>query len=73
MNPSIEYRKDPVVLKLNNELFQSLFTDELRRLHEIFIKNDYEIRIAGGAVRDLLSGKLLFQIAIHGCNFIIKL
>jgi hypothetical protein len=59
MNPSVEYRKDPVVMKMNNELFNSIFTDELRRLHEIFMKHDYEIRIAGGAVRDLLLGRIL--------------
>lgn len=59
MSPSIEYRKDPIVLKLNDPLFNSLFTDELRKLHEIFTNHDHEIRIAGGAVRDLLLGKFI--------------
>lgn len=57
MEPSTKYRENPEVLKLNNELFHSLFTDELKFLHQLFIKHQHEIRIAGGAVRDLLLNK----------------
>lgn len=52
-----KYREKPEVLKLDNELFHSLFTDELKFLHQLFQKHQYEIRIAGGAVRDLLMDK----------------
>lgn len=45
-------------MKFENPLFDSLFTDELRTLEEIFKRYGYELRIAGGAVRDLLSKKM---------------
>lgn len=57
MDPNVKYREDPVVTKLDNELFKSIFTTELHDLLEIFKKYNYEIRIAGGAVRDLLMNK----------------
>lgn len=57
MNSPPKYREKPEVLKLDNELFHSLFTDELKFLHNLFRKHQHEIRIAGGAVRDLLMGK----------------
>ena len=38
-------------MKIDNEVFKSIFTDELNQLHEIFKKYNYEIRIAGVAVR----------------------
>ncbi|KAM9758635.1 CCA tRNA nucleotidyltransferase 1, mitochondrial [Menidia menidia] len=44
-------------MRLKTEQFQSLFTDGLNGLAELFEKNQHELRIAGGAVRDLLSGK----------------
>ncbi|XP_029907924.1 CCA tRNA nucleotidyltransferase 1, mitochondrial [Myripristis murdjan] len=44
-------------MKLKSSEFQSLFTDGLSGLAELFEKHQYELRIAGGAVRDLLSGK----------------
>jgi len=37
--------------------FRSLFTPELEKLSSIFLRYDYELRIAGGAVRDLLMGR----------------
>ncbi|XP_024083576.1 CCA tRNA nucleotidyltransferase 1, mitochondrial isoform X2 [Cimex lectularius] len=43
-------------MKVNSEEFKSLFTDGFKKLVEIFDKNGFEIRIAGGAVRDLLLG-----------------
>jgi len=43
-------------IKLDNEEFQNLFTPELKTLVALFEKNKYEIRIAGGPVRDLLMG-----------------
>ncbi|XP_072308020.1 CCA tRNA nucleotidyltransferase 1, mitochondrial isoform X2 [Eucyclogobius newberryi] len=44
-------------MQLKTSEFQCLFTDGLKGLAELFQKNDYELRVAGGAVRDLLSGK----------------
>ncbi|XP_072238938.1 CCA tRNA nucleotidyltransferase 1, mitochondrial isoform X2 [Leuresthes tenuis] len=44
-------------MRLKTEEFQSLFTNGLNGLAEVFEKHQHELRIAGGAVRDLLSGK----------------
>lgn len=44
-------------MKLDSPEFQGCFTPELRRLANIFIQHGYELRIAGGAVRDMLMGK----------------
>lgn len=44
-------------MQLKTSDFQCLFTEGLSGLAEIFQKNNFELRIAGGAVRDLLSGK----------------
>nr|XP_031831735.1 CCA tRNA nucleotidyltransferase 1, mitochondrial isoform X2 [Nomia melanderi] len=54
--PMPHSRDDPVITKLNDPLFHSLFTPELKILSELFKKRNYEIRIAGGAVRDILMG-----------------
>ena len=43
--------------KLDTPEFQALFTPELKELISLFKKHNYELRIAGGAVRDLLMGK----------------
>lgn len=42
------------MFKLDSEVFHSIFTPELIQIFDIFDKYGYEIRIAGGAVRDLL-------------------
>ncbi|XP_067855023.1 CCA tRNA nucleotidyltransferase 1, mitochondrial [Heptranchias perlo] len=46
-----------VTMQLKTSEFESLFTDGLKSIAELFSKNNRELRIAGGAVRDLLSGK----------------
>ncbi|XP_068171843.1 CCA tRNA nucleotidyltransferase 1, mitochondrial isoform X2 [Antennarius striatus] len=51
------YRRSLVTMRLKTSEFQSLFSDGLNELAELFQKNHHELRIAGGAVRDLLSGK----------------
>ncbi|XP_062977690.1 CCA tRNA nucleotidyltransferase 1, mitochondrial [Elgaria multicarinata webbii] len=43
-------------MKLESSEFQSLFTPGLKSVAELFDKANYELRIAGGAVRDLLNG-----------------
>lgn len=47
---------------INSNHFQSIFTPELKSLIEIFEKNNHELRIAGGAVRDLLLDKIPHDI-----------
>ncbi|XP_017008359.2 CCA tRNA nucleotidyltransferase 1, mitochondrial [Drosophila takahashii] len=47
-------RKDPAFRKVKSPEFQSIFTPELEELVALFKKYDYELRIAGGAVRDIL-------------------
>ncbi|XP_046750948.1 CCA tRNA nucleotidyltransferase 1, mitochondrial [Diprion similis] len=49
-------RDDPVIMKLDTPEFQTIFTPELKTLAGLFEKYNYEIRIAGGAVRDILMG-----------------
>lgn len=44
-------------MRLKTNEFQSVFTDGLNGIAEVFEKHQHELRIAGGAVRDLLSGK----------------
>ncbi|KAL0978639.1 hypothetical protein UPYG_G00173210 [Umbra pygmaea] len=49
--------RSPFTMQLKTTEFQSLFSDGLNSIAEIFEKHKFELRIAGGAVRDLLSGK----------------
>ncbi|RVE73346.1 hypothetical protein OJAV_G00049260 [Oryzias javanicus] len=44
-------------MRLKSRDFQELFTEGLNGLADLFEKQRYELRIAGGAVRDLLSGR----------------
>lgn len=44
-------------MKLDTSEFRQLFTPELTCLIDMFRKHNYELRIAGGAVRDLLMNK----------------
>nr|XP_039251180.1 CCA tRNA nucleotidyltransferase 1, mitochondrial-like [Styela clava] len=46
----------PVVMRLDSPEFHSLFTEALNKVRTLFLENGYELSIAGGAVRDLLSG-----------------
>lgn len=47
----LKCRENPVVTKLNTPEFKALFTTEVQDLQKLFEKYNYEIRIAGGAVR----------------------
>ncbi|CAB3383462.1 Hypothetical predicted protein [Cloeon dipterum] len=54
---TMEYKRiEPATLKIDVEKLAPIYTPELDSLVEIFKKNDFEIRVAGGAVRDLLMG-----------------
>ncbi|XP_071569957.1 CCA tRNA nucleotidyltransferase 1, mitochondrial isoform X1 [Temnothorax nylanderi] len=57
MDDAPSSRADPVVIKLDSPEFRSVFTSELQSLAGLFKKHNYELRIAGGAVRDILMGK----------------
>ena len=43
--------------KVDAEKMKPIITPELLKLVDIFKNHNYEIKIAGGAVRDLLSGE----------------
>ncbi|KAK0163725.1 hypothetical protein PV328_002428 [Microctonus aethiopoides] len=49
-------RDNPIITKLDTPAFRSIFTPELNVLTSLFRKYNYELRIAGGAVRDILMG-----------------
>ncbi|KAI5631155.1 poly A polymerase head domain-containing protein [Phthorimaea operculella] len=57
MDIDLKCREDPVVIKLDSQEFKEIFTQEVMDLKKLFDKYNYEIRIAGGAVRDLLMGQ----------------
>ncbi len=44
-------------MKIDTPEFRSLFTPEVNELSRLFRENGFEIRLAGGPVRDLLLGK----------------
>lgn len=47
-------RSNPAIKKVDTLEFRSIFTEELYSLIALFTKYNYELRIAGGAVRDIL-------------------
>ncbi|KAJ8313260.1 hypothetical protein KUTeg_009177 [Tegillarca granosa] len=49
-------------MKLDKPAFHAIFTPELKELIRLFDKHNYELRIAGGAVRDLLMDKVPHDI-----------
>nr|CAH7764677.1 unnamed protein product [Callosobruchus chinensis] len=49
-------RENPMIMKMDTAEFRSIFSDELQALITLFKEYGFEIRIAGGAVRDLLMG-----------------
>lgn len=49
--------KYPVIMQIDTPEFKSIFTNSLQTLLKIFETHNYEIRVAGGAVRDILLGK----------------
>lgn len=54
MDLNLKVRSDPIVLKLDTPEFKSIFNEELVDLSDLFKKHNYELRVAGGAVRDIL-------------------
>ena len=52
-----QQRGSLVTMKINRHNLDPIVTPEVSQLAELFAKYGFEIRIAGGAVRDLLQGK----------------
>lgn len=48
---SAAVRPNPIVTRLESAEFKSIFNPSLYELIDIFKRNNYELRIAGGAVR----------------------
>lgn len=44
--------------RVDTPIFRSIFTKELNELSRLFAKHSFELRIAGGAVRDILMHKV---------------
>ncbi|KAK3094044.1 hypothetical protein FSP39_023423 [Pinctada imbricata] len=60
---SVKIRKPKLItMKIESPKFQQLFTPELQKLVDIFKRHNQELRIAGGAVRDILMDKLPHDI-----------
>ncbi|XP_055603518.1 CCA tRNA nucleotidyltransferase 1, mitochondrial [Uranotaenia lowii] len=57
-------RPNPVVMTVDTPEFRSIFTKELDDLIELFKRYKFEIRVAGGAVRDILMGNVPKDIDI---------
>lgn len=45
------------IYEINTPLYKSILTDEVLKLSNVFKKYNYELKIAGGAVRDLVLDK----------------
>ncbi|XP_053613759.1 CCA tRNA nucleotidyltransferase 1, mitochondrial isoform X2 [Plodia interpunctella] len=52
----LKSRENPIVIKLDIEKIKDIFTPEALDLKRFFDQYQYELRVAGGAVRDLLMG-----------------
>ncbi|KAJ8674279.1 hypothetical protein QAD02_005541 [Eretmocerus hayati] len=50
------HRSNPIIKKLETPEFKSIFTPELEELSRLFKKYNFELRVAGGAVRDIVMG-----------------
>ncbi|XP_071495847.1 CCA tRNA nucleotidyltransferase 1, mitochondrial-like [Diadema antillarum] len=51
------YSSHEIAMRIDSPEFHQIFTPQLRELAHLFERNGYELRIAGGAVRDLLMKK----------------
>lgn len=47
----LKCRDNPIVTKLETPEFKSIFTPEVEEIKKLFDKYQFEIRVAGGAVR----------------------
>lgn len=51
MEANLKWRSDPVITTLETPQFKTILRKNILDLVAIFQKHNYEIRIAGGAVR----------------------
>lgn len=51
MEANLKWRADPVIITLETPQFKSILRKNILDLVALFQKYNYEIRIAGGAVR----------------------
>uniref|UniRef100_A0A7G3AFA6 Putative cca trna nucleotidyltransferase 1 isoform x2 n=2 Tax=Lutzomyia longipalpis TaxID=7200 RepID=A0A7G3AFA6_LUTLO len=58
MDKNVKIRENPIVTKLDYENYKAILTEDLVDLLDLFKKYKYEIRLAGGPVRDLLMKKI---------------
>ncbi|XP_059619256.1 CCA tRNA nucleotidyltransferase 1, mitochondrial [Phlebotomus argentipes] len=58
MDLNLRVRENPVVTILKREEYAAILTEDLVDLLDLFKKYKYEIRLAGGPVRDLLMKKI---------------
>lgn len=62
VNPIVSYnlkpRLVPAIMKLENSKYGFIFSPQLTTVLQVFEKYNYEIRLCGGAVRDILLGKM---------------
>lgn len=60
VNPIINYnlkpRPNPAIMKLESSQYGFIFSPQLTTVLQVFDKYKFEIRLCGGAVRDILSG-----------------
>lgn len=54
MDPNLKVRPNPIVTKIDSLEFHSIFSKHLNDLIKLFEKHNYELRIAGGAVRYII-------------------
>ncbi|XP_059485164.1 CCA tRNA nucleotidyltransferase 1, mitochondrial isoform X1 [Neocloeon triangulifer] len=55
--PNMEYKRiEPITMQIDQRQLEPIRTPELETLLDVFRKYGFEIRVAGGAVRDLLMG-----------------
>ncbi|XP_022335319.2 CCA tRNA nucleotidyltransferase 1, mitochondrial-like [Crassostrea virginica] len=59
---SQKWRGNLKTMKVQSSVFDNMMTPELKKISDVFEKYNYEIRIAGGAVRDVLMNKLPHDI-----------
>lgn len=68
----LKSRENPVILKLESAEFKNILTPEVTELKRLFDKYQYEIRVAGGAVRYVFSYNTFIVNATNSSIFVIS-
>ena len=61
-----QLRRQLLTMQLTADQLQPLRSPEVETLAEMFRSHGYELRLAGGAVRDMLSGRREAKVAVGG-------